>query len=163
MATPSQPNAADVRREQVREQLWPGSSNEIFDRKKHDGYSTVPRILSLILGLIEDLADKGKNSSRVYCELWFRCFDDKLVEVKDENEIAYASGVTVRRWKERIAELEKLGFVRTRPAGRLTYGYILLRNPYTVVKELIDAGKVQDANWLGAYTRRAAEIGYKLP
>jgi hypothetical protein len=163
MATATQRNAADLRREQIREQLWPGSSREIFDRNKHDGYSTVPRIVSMILGLIEKLADKGKNSSRVYCELWFRAFDDKLIEVKDEHEIAYASGVTVRRWKERIAVLEKLGFIRTMPAGKLDYGYILLRNPYDAVKDLKDGGNVKDAAWLGAYTRRAAEIGYKLP
>jgi hypothetical protein len=66
MATASQRNAADLKREQIREQLWPGSSNEIFDRSKHNGFGTVPRILSLVLGLIEKLADKGKNSSRVY-------------------------------------------------------------------------------------------------
>src|ERR1039458_2562146 len=84
MATATQRNAADLRREQIREQLWPGSSREIFDRNKHDGYSTVPRIVSMILGLIEELADKGKNSSRVYCELWFRAFHDKLIEVQGE-------------------------------------------------------------------------------
>jgi hypothetical protein len=163
MATIGMRKPADLKREQVREQLWPGSSGDIFDRTKHDGFSTVPRILSLILGLIERLSDKGKNSSRVYCELWFRAYDDKLIEVRDEQEIAFASGLTVRRWKERIAVLQSLGFIRTAPAGNLTYGNILLRNPYVVVKELNDAGQITDQNWLGAYTRRASEIGYKLP
>ena len=97
------------------------------------------------------------------CELWFGAFDDKLIEVKDENEIAYASGVAARRWRERVAVLDNLGFIRTKPAGKLEYGYILVRNPYEVVKELKDAGKIKDDVWLGTYTRRAAEIGYKLP
>lgn len=163
MASVGQRNAADLKREQIREQLWPGSSQEIFDRSQHNGFSTVPRIISLVLVLIEQLADKGKNPCRVYCELWFRAFDAQMIEVKDESEIAYACGLTVRRWKERIVVLENLGFIRTKPAGKLEHAYVLLLNPYNAVKQLRDAGQIKDEAWWGAYTRRAMEIGYALP
>lgn len=163
VASVGQRNVADMKREQIREQFWPGSSLEIFDRTQHNGFSTVPRIISLVLVLIEELAEKGKHPSRVYCELWFRAFDSQMIEIKDENEVAYACGLTVRRWKERIAVLQQLGFIRTKPAGKLEHAYILLINPYNVVKKLRDEGQIKDEAWWGAYTRRSTEIGYVLP
>src|SRR5882757_7949228 len=95
-------HAAEVKREQLRDQLFPGSATEIFDRNVHDGYSTVPRTIGLMLTLLEKIADKGMNVSRVYSELWFRTPDCKLIEIKDEGDIAYASGLSIRRWKERL-------------------------------------------------------------
>jgi hypothetical protein len=161
--TPRPKNQAEANREQIRDTLFPGSAQDIYHRKIHNGYSTIPRTLGLILTLIEQLAEKGKNPSRVFCELWFRTFDDKLVEVKDESEFAYASGLSVRRWRERVDVLEKLGFIKLAPNGNKKYGYILLRNPNNVVQEL----RQKDANsvgreWWTAYTKRCVEIGYQI-
>ena len=54
------------------------------------------------------------NVTRVYPELWFRTPDCKLIEVKDEADIAYASGLSVRRSKERVNVLKELGFIKIR-------------------------------------------------
>src|SRR5215475_60628 len=105
---PRPKNQAEVKREQIRDLVFPNSAEDIYDRKIHNGFSSIPRTLGLMLTLIEELAPKDKNPSRVYSELWFRTYDDKLVEVKDEDEFAYASGLSVRRWRERIDVLEKL-------------------------------------------------------
>jgi hypothetical protein len=163
----NKPSPAAIRREKQREQLWPGSSSEVWNRKKEVGFCTVPRTLGVIMTLIEQLADKGKHVSRIYFELWCRAFDDYLIEVSDQEAFAFASGLVaagrnVRSWEERIRVLEELGFVAIAPRGSKKYGYILLRDPHKVVKQLHAKGRVP-ANWWGAYTQRAGEIGYVLP
>jgi hypothetical protein len=86
-------HAAEIKREQLRDQLFPSSANEIYDRNIHDGFSTVPRTIGLILTLLEQLAAKGKNVSRVYSELWFVPPIAKLIEIDDEADVAYAFGL----------------------------------------------------------------------
>jgi hypothetical protein len=76
--TPKQRNASEVKLEQLKDQLFPGSANEIYDRNVHNGFSTIPRTIVLMLTLLEQLAEKGRNVSRVYSELWFRTTDCKL-------------------------------------------------------------------------------------
>jgi hypothetical protein len=160
---PKPKNQAEAKREQIRDALFPGSAQDIYDRKIHNGYSSIPRTIGLVLTLIEQLAEKGKNPSRVYCELWFRTYDDKLVEVKDESEFAYASGLSVRRWRERVDVLERLGFIRVAPNGNKKYGYIFLRNPNNVVQELQQKADAPLAReWWTAYTKRCVEIGYQV-
>lgn len=139
-----------------------GTILAIWDRSVHDGYSTIPRTIGLMLTLLEELADKGKNVSRVYSELWFRTTDCKLIEVDDESDVAYASGLSTRRWRERIDILEKLGFIKVAPNGAKKYGYIFLPNPNDVAIALKKAGQVSN-EWWGAYVKRCSKIGYKLP
>ena len=162
-------NAASIRREKLREQFWPGSASEIWDRKKENGFSTIPRTLGLIMTLIDDLADrdKGKDVSRVYFELWCRNFDEAFIEIGDEEAMAFASGFTapnrnVRTWKERIDVLQKLGFIQVMPVGSKKHGYIFLPDPHKVIKKLKDEGRVSPS-WWGAYVKRASEIGYVIP
>ncbi len=156
-----QRHPAEVKREELRDQLFPGSANEIFDRKIHDGFSSVPRTLGLMLTLLEQLAEKGKNVSRVYSELWFRTTDCMFFEVDDEDGIAYASGLSVRRWRERVDILEQLGFVRIKPNGARKYGYIFLPNPNELAARLRKDGRAPD-EWWGAFIKRCSKIGYKL-
>jgi hypothetical protein len=162
LTPPKMKKAAELKREQIRDSIFPDSANDIYNRTIHNGYSTVPRTIGLMLTLIERLADKGKNPSRVYCELWFRTYDDKLIEVKDEAELAYSSGLTVRRWRERIEVLNRLRFIKTAAIGSRKFGYILLRNPHNVVQEIKRSGVIP-AEWWAAYTKRCVEIGYPLP
>ncbi len=119
--------------------------------------------------LIEELADrdKGKDVSRVYFELWCRNFDEGLIEVTDEEAMAFASGFTapnrnVRTWKERIDVLQRLGFIQVVPVGSKKHGYMFLPDPHKVIKKLKAEGRVS-ANWWGAYAKRALEIGYVIP
>ena len=168
-ATSTPRNAASIRREKLREQFWPGSASEIWDRKKENGFSTIPRTLGLIMTLIDELADrdKGKDVSRVYFELWCRNFDEAFIEIADEEAMAFASGFTapnrnVRTWKERIDVLQKLGFIQVMPVGSKKHGYIFLPDPHKVIKKLKAEGRVS-ASWWGAYAKRASEIGYVIP
>jgi hypothetical protein len=161
-------NAAALKREALREQVWPGSSAEVWNRKVGKGFTTIPRTLGLIMTLIEELAErkKGHAVSRVYFELWCRAFDEGFLDGPDEESCAFAAGFTtersVRSWKERIDTLVELGFVRVAPRGTRPQGYILILDPHKVVKNLHAAKRVRP-EWWGAYIKRCSEIGYTLP
>jgi len=165
---PPPKRAAGIKRENLRNQLWPDSPTLFWDRNKVDGFTTVPRTLGLIITLIEMLAErqKGHDVARVYFELWCRIFDEGTTEIQDEEAVAFASGfVTSRKqrsWKERVKTLVDLGFIRVAPLGVRTSGLILVLDPHQVVKKLRSQNLVPDS-WWGAYTKRATEIKYPLP
>src|ERR1700678_223061 len=155
-----------ARRAELREGLWPGIGPYLWHRKSEAGFSTLPRTLPLILVLLDELKEKGWDVSRVYFDLWCRQYDDSLVDVTDEEGFAFSSGFTgqgrnVRSWRERIRILEELGFIKVKPNGSRSIGYILINHPHRVVRELRREGKVSDA-WWGAYVKRASEIGTTL-
>src|SRR6266404_6012226 len=112
---PKAPNKVALRRRQLRDGFWPDEAGKLWHRTTEDGYSTVPRTLPLVMTLIDELKDKGKDIARVYFDLWCRQIDDSFVEVTDEESFAYSSGFTttgrnVRSWRERIEMLRDLGF-----------------------------------------------------
>lgn len=156
-----------LRRQELRDRLWPDEASKLWHRTTEDGYSTIPRTLPLIMTLIDELKGKSRDISRVYFDLWCRQIDDSFVEVNDEESFAYSSGYStpgrnVRSWRERVELLSELGFVSVQPNGSRKYGYILLHHPHLVVCELRAQGKVSDA-WWGAFSKRASEIGALLP
>jgi len=160
------PTKFALRREALRDQLWPGQAAHLWHRTREDGFTTIPRTLPLVMTLIDHLR-RGKDTSRVYFDLWCRQVDDSFVQVTDEEAFAYSSGYTapgrnIRSWRERVDIIEELGFVSVLPKGSRKYGYILLHHPHRVVCELRAQGKVSDA-WWGAFTKRASEIGATLP
>jgi len=167
MATSGQPKiTAEQKRVNLREQIFPGCAGELWNRKQVNGFTTIPRTLNLIMTLIDQLTDrkKGHDLSRTYFELWCRAYDDYFIEVSDADAFAFAAGYVtrVRSWEERISVLAELGFVKVAPNGNKKQGYILLVDPHRVVKQLKADGKIT-AEWWGAYTKRASDIGYLLP
>jgi hypothetical protein len=166
-AAPKVPNKAALRRQQLRDGFWPSEGDKLWHRSTEDGYSTIPRTLPLVMTLIDQLKDKGKDIARVYFDLWCRQMDDSFIDVTDEESFAYSSGFittgrNVRSWRERIEVLRELGFISIAPNGSRKYGYILLHHPHRVVRELRAQKKVGDP-WWGAFTKRASEIGTELP
>lgn len=118
------------------------------------------------MALLDQLRTKGKDAARVYLDLWCRQMDDSFVDVTSEADFAFSSGFisdrNVRSWQERIRELEELGFVKVESRGNRKFGYILLRHPHRVVKELREKNLVPQ-NWWNAYGQCAADYGMKLP
>lgn len=157
---------ATDRRIAIRDELWPDAQKIVWNRKTEVGFTTIPRIIPLIMTLIDQLAN-GRNASRAYFDLWARAFDDGLVVVEDEESIAYSaghinSGRNTRTWKERIGVLQDLGFIRVAPSGTRKYGYILILNPYLVVAKLKKKKSVPGP-WWGAYLKRTTDVGAEIP
>src|SRR5437763_15684734 len=131
-------NIADKRRARLREQLWPGSLELIWDptdTEKVVGFATIPRMLPLAMTLIKHLAAGAKTGdpSPVLWELWSRDYGQGLVSVTDEGENAYAAGYAstraIRTWREHMLKLIDLGFIRAKPDGNREFGQVLLLNP----------------------------------
>jgi hypothetical protein len=130
---------------------WSTKSDwEIWNRKGFTGFTTIPRTLSLITRTINDL--DSKNAGNVYVDLWCRAFDDSLIEVRDEHEVAFASGYdgkrAVRSWRERIEVLETLGFIKLHKGPTGNYRHILLLDPHPVIETLNSQGKLPEALYL---------------
>src|SRR5207249_3151319 len=93
------------KRDQLREQLWPGSRKLIWHRHDHKGFGTIPRLLPLVLHLIKRLSKKGKgNPADVYLQMWARNHDEGLIEINDESSFAFEAGYdstrAVRTWRD---------------------------------------------------------------
>ncbi len=155
---------ASARQENTLDQLFPNWRDEQWKCSKQEpGFTPVPRTLSLIAGLTKHLREKKKDDpSIVYFDLWFRAFNG-LVEIRDERELAYSCGFTtnrgVRTWRERVACLEKQGFIKS--ATRCgSISHIFLRNPDMVVSQL-SAKRKLPKDWENEYEMRMKEIKAK--
>ena len=152
---------AKERREQLRKDFWP--DEDFWTASKAKGWFSATRTLSLILGLMDSKPLSGTRApSKVYVELLTRHFDSGIIEMKSEDEHAYAAGYTgnraVRSWRERMQLLEELGFIKTKEAGGRSFHYVLLMHPTVAVKQLYGENKVSE-DWWTTYRGRQAEVG----
>ncbi len=158
---------AAQKRERLRDALWPSAAESVWSRHSNDGFTTVPRILPLVMHLIKRLAKKGDPSS-VYFELWCRAFDEGIVTVSDEMVSAYAAGYSgtraMRTWREHMLQLQELGFIEVKPAGNREIGHVLILNPLLVSARLYATKpKLVTEEWWSAFVGRANEIGAEIP
>ena len=164
-------NSIDQKQRALRDELWPDAATWIWDRTDKTnvkGYATIPRLLPLIMILIDHLSAKGEGDARLaYLELWGRARDNQIVSITDEEDIAFASNCTnqkraVRTWKDHIRVLKRLGFILVASDGNREIGHILLLNPLAVAARLHDEGRTP-TSWWSTFKRRAVEIGAKIP
>jgi hypothetical protein len=150
---------ASLRREKLRNEWWPGEDAWTGERDK--GWFRAPRTIPLILALLSSKKLSGNlDASSVYIELLARHIDEGIIEMRDEDEHAYAAGFTgsraIRSWQERMKILEKVGFIKSKPIGNRKYGAVLLVHPTVAVQHLYDKGKVDEV-WWNTYRSRQSE------
>jgi hypothetical protein len=152
-----------LRHIRTRKRLWPKlNENVVWNWKESDGFATIPRTLPYFYKIMDDLS-KSKPVSSTYFALWSRLWDPSgLIKINNSLMLALESGFSGQRavttWRSRMKILEKLGFIKTKPLGLEPYGYVLLVNPYYVVKKLHDSNKYTDEGWYNALWERAEEI-----
>ena len=164
-------NTIDRKQRELRDRIWPEAASWIWDRNDKanvKGFATIPRLLPLVMILVKELSGKGEGDARMaYLELWGRARDNHIISITDEEDIAYASNCTkqkraVRTWADHMKVLERLGFILIASDGNRDIGHILLLNPLAVAARLHKEGKTP-ARWWSTFTRRATEIGAKIP
>jgi hypothetical protein len=146
-----------------REKLWPGVTNDhLWYRKERDGFASVPRTLPLIMGIADDLSGKGFPVGQTYLEMFCRLFDECFLTLNRPEELAFHSGFTgqraVRTWRDRVRRLQELKFIDLKAGPLGEFSYALFWNPYHVIRDHHQAGRVQEAKWL-ALQVRANDIG----
>jgi hypothetical protein len=96
--------------------------------------------------------------------LWARHFDSGVIEIISELDLAYDAGYTrtraLRTWQERMALLERLGFIKSQEIANQKYRYVLLLDPAVVVEALDKDGRVDKA-WKATYDARRLQTGEK--
>lgn len=162
-------NQADQRREQQRNDLWPGSEDWIWDPSDTAnviGFATVSRLIPWITALIRHLAGRGKDPTGVYLELWCRDWGQGIITISDELDCAFASGYTstraLRTWREHVQLLVDLHFIKTERCGNREVGHVLLLNPLAVAHWYHKQGKTPEG-WWASFTQRAREIKATIP
>ncbi len=149
---------------ELRSRLWANYNDDfIWQRKKHNGFTTIPRTMPLIMSIMDDLS-AGQPVSSTYLELWCRAFDECFVTLSKSREIAFHAGHIGQRaertWRSRMKLLGELGFIDIKEGASGAISYALILNPYLVIRKLVEekhSGIRLDK--YNALIERAVEIG----
>jgi hypothetical protein len=147
---------------QIRSKLWPNLEEGMLWDIKHDGWAAVPRLMPLMMSIMDDLSGKGFPVGQTYFEMWCRLREEYFLTLNRPEEMAFHAGFegqrALRTWKDRVNRLAKLGFIELRegPLGELSYA--VFYNPYHLIKRAHLNGDVQERKW-HALVVRANEVG----
>ncbi len=146
----------------MRDSLWKDlDESTLWMRERSDGWLSVPRSMPLLLQIMDSLS-KGKPVSSTYLDLWCRTYDDSFVIANKDREMAFFSGFTgeraVRTWTTRMHILRDLGFIDIKEGPNGPISYVLIYNPYLVVRQHEEAGRI-NAAYFNSLTQRMIEIG----
>ncbi len=148
----------------MRAEFWPGIPDDLlWHRKDKKGYVHIPRCITFISIIMDGLAENMKISSS-YLALWCHKFDESLVIIKDQEAMAFESGFinsqrAVNTWKMRMKELDRLGFIKTASGPSGPYNYVLILNPYKIIKQHREKGDIPIGANYNALFARAVEVG----
>ncbi|MBL9066575.1 MAG: hypothetical protein JNN10_09815 [Sphingopyxis sp.] len=128
----------------------------------NEGWVALPRIMPLMMSIMDDLSEKGFPVSRTYLELWSRLREEQFLTLNRPEEMAFHAGFegqrALRTWKDRIQRLSNLGFIGLVPGPLGDLSYAVVYNPYHVIKRAYLAGDVQERKWQ-ALVVRSNEVG----
>ena len=146
----------------LRASLWPGlNENLLWMREHSDGWLSVPRAMPLIMQIMDQLS-KGRPVSSVYFDLWCRTYDDSFIVANKPREMAFYSGFSGERaertWAGRMRTLADLDFINIADGPSGAISYVLIYNPYHVIRRHFDSGRIATATY-NALKQRMIEIG----
>lgn len=142
---------------EIRSKLWPELNPKMLWSMDNDGWVAVPRLMPLMMSIMDDLSGTGYPVSRTYFEMWSRLRDEQFLTLNRPEEMAFHAGFegqrALRTWKDRVQRLANLGFIGLQqgPLGDLSYA--VFHNPYHVVKRAYLAGEVQERKWQALIVR----------
>ena len=163
-------NKAKESNQAMRTHLWPKLDEKklwLREDKTRKGYTTMPRTMPLIVNLINDVSKQVTNGKSVpagksYLVLWCRVWDEGFLKIDSEAaaalEAGYAGERNVTTWREHLAVLKDLGFIDCKEGPAGPFQYVLIYNPYQVIKALDAKGWVQQPTYTALF-QRAMDIG----
>jgi hypothetical protein len=158
-------NGATESNLKMRAHLWPDLDEKrlwLRTDKTRKGFTTMPRTMALIINLIDDISKqatggKAVPAGRTYLVLWCRVFDEGFVKIDNEAvaalEAGYAGERNVTTWRQHLAVLRDLGFIDCKDGPAGPYQYVLLFNPYQVIKALSAKGLIQQGTYTALFQR----------
>jgi hypothetical protein len=154
---------SDIEKRQIetRTKLWPELDERMLWSRKNEGWVAVPRLMPLMMSIMDDLSGKGFPVGQTYFELWCRLRDEQFLSLNRPEEMAFHAGFegqrALRTWKDRVRRLAELGFIDLKPGPLGDLSYAIFYNPYYVVKRAFLNGQVQERKWQ-ALIVRASEV-----
>jgi hypothetical protein len=149
---------------ELRTKLWPDVGPEwLWSRHVHDGFTTLPRCMPIILSIMDDLA-KGQPVSMTYLELWCRSFDETFVVLSKPQATAFNAGFSGQRaertWRTRLKLLEELKFIMLKGGSSGPASYALILNPYKIIAyhHQQKSDGLREDKW-NALIERMSEVG----
>jgi hypothetical protein len=158
-------NGATESNLKMRAHLWPDlDETRLWLRtdKTRKGFTTMPRTMALIINLIDDISKqatggKAVPAGRTYLVLWCRVFDEGFIKIDNEAvaalEAGYGGERNVTTWRQHLAVLRDLGFINCKDGPAGPYQYVLLFNPYQVIKTLNAKGMIQQGTYTALFQR----------
>lgn len=147
---------------ETRAKLWPALTDDMLWGMDNEGWAALPRLMPLMMNIMDDLSEKGFPVSRTYLELWARLREEQFLTLNRPEEMAFHAGFdgqrALRTWKDRVQRLADLGFIGLMPGPLGDLSYAVFYNPYHVIKRAYIVKKVQERKWQ-ALVVRAGEIG----
>lgn len=164
---PAPKRGAQLRAYQTRQTLWPDAEQQVWDRKKHKGFTSVPRTLPYV-ELLMDALCKNAPPSAAYRVLWMRAYEEHILKIENPAMLAAESGYTGQRavntWAQRMKSLVELGFIRAKKGPVSEYQTVLIVNPNLVLLELEKQGRFHNEEHqilFDGFKQRAIDIGAK--
>jgi hypothetical protein len=153
----------------IRKVHWPEVQDEdlwLLGDRKRGGFAQVPRTLSLVMNIINDITKRkyGKSvpAGKTYLVLWLHHFSEGLVKIASEADAAYEAGYDGQRnittFRAHMKILQEIGFIDFRSGPRGPMHYVLMYSPYKVLKKL-HVDKLVSAKQYAALTERVNDIG----
>jgi hypothetical protein len=154
------------KREKLKSDLWGDELDtlKIWNRKKHTGFTTIPRVMPQLNRIMDKRSGKGKPLTSTYLSLWCNVFDEGFIEIKEKTRFAFESGFSGERavttWTNRMRTLEDLGFISSKAGANGEFSYVLILNPLNAVSDLYD-DHVKDELY-NALIGRMNDVGAKF-
>jgi hypothetical protein len=148
----------------LRDSLFPGAANRLWQHQAHGGFVSIPKTLPFIARILDEIT-KGAPVGKVYSVLWtFVWSNDAFVKMGRARDIAYACGFTgargVRTLNDRLAVLRDLGMIEAAPGADGDISFVYIPSPhYSLLKLWVDKKhKIQDRSF-NAFRERATNMG----
>jgi hypothetical protein len=158
---------AQDRAKTKRDGMWPHAASVVWDRKKHKGFTSIPRTLPHVMLAMDSLC-KNAPPSAPYLVLWARAFEEHFLTIENPAVMAAESGYSGQRavttWNGRMKSLVELGFIEAKRGPTGDYQYVLMRNPNLVMEKLERDGRFTNESQRMLYEQfrhRHLDIGGK--
>lgn len=121
----------------LRDQLWPGIEEQIWQRKSNRGFTTIPKTFPMIMQIMNEMT-KDTPVGSTYLSLWCSTWDNSFASLSKAKDLAYASGFSGQRaeyvWGTRMRLLERLEFISIKAGKSGPMSHALIWNPHFVIR-----------------------------
>lgn len=146
---------------------WPAVTDDQVWSSEAGGFAIVPRTAGMVAEVVIREAHKkmfnaSSAAGTTYMTVWLHSQSNGVARIESEEDAAFESGYGGERgvttFRRHLRTLKTMGFIDFIEESRGRVKWVLIFNPYQVVKKLHDAGHL-DSQTFRAVSERAMGIG----